>query len=154
MAHLFRRLDEISIYQDWADLFDWLFDDNRFKNWTSGYVGSLAKKIKRLPHVGNNTYRYAKVDEVVFPTSQNNRTFCILMTRGDGEAKDLIRHIRNGIAHGNAKIVNVSGERYIEILDYSKGGRQSAYLCIPVSYIQQIYQLYEDVNRGRIHNRH
>ena len=149
MGKLFNRLVDEGLYKDWASLLDWLFDDNRFQNWSSGYVGALTKKIKQLPQIGNDTYFYDCAKKLVFPIERTAHNVLIMMTKGDGEAKDLIRHIRNGIAHGKTDVFKQNNELYIEIVDYSKSGNQSAYLCMPIGYINKIHKLYQDVKKSK-----
>ena len=72
MGKLFNRLVDEGLYKDWASLLDWLFDDNRFQNWSSGYVGALTKKIKRLPQIGNNTYFYDCAKNLIFPSERTD----------------------------------------------------------------------------------
>lgn len=149
MSNLFCRLVDENLYKDWAILLDWLFDDDKFQNWSAGYVGSLTKKIKRLPLIGKDTYCYESAKNIKFPKNVRNPKFLVLMTKGDGEAKDLIRHIRNGIAHGKTNILKINNELYIEIIDYTKKGTQSAYICIPISYITQIQKLFLEVKKSK-----
>lgn len=149
MGKLFSRLVEEGLYKDWASLLDWLFDDNRFQNWSSGYVGALTKKIKRLPYIGNDTYFYDSAKNLVFSKERTARNVLIMMTKGDGEAKDLIRHIRNSIAHGKTNVFKQNSELYVEIVDCLKNGNQSAYMYMPINYINKIYKLYQDVKKSK-----
>ena len=151
MGRFFERLVDEGLYNEWALLLDWLFDDYRFSNWSSGYVGSLTKKIKRLPYLGKESYIYDIAKNIQFPDNMNH--ICIMMTKGDSESKDLIRHIRNGIAHGKSKVYKKDQELYIEICDYTTKGMQSAYIFIPLEYIGQIHKLYLDVKKAKEHSK-
>ena len=72
-----------------------------------------------------------------------------LFSNGQSECKDFIRHIRNGIAHGNTSCIKQNDELYIEIKDYdSTGNKQTAYLFIPINYITETHKLYKDVMRS------
>ena len=75
-----------------------------------------------------------------------------MMSSGDSFARDLIRHIRNGVAHSEVRISKVHEEPYIEIIDYSDKSKspekQTAYLFFPLSYVGQFYKVYCDINRG------
>lgn len=153
MAKLFDRLVNEGLYNEWASLLDWLLDDSRFRNWSSGYVGSFTKKVKRLPHIGSNTYFYDRANNLSFPSKDSTKKFLIMMCKGDSEAKDLVRHIRNGIAHGKAEISKYEGTLYIEIIDYTKAGVQSAYLYIPVDYINKIHKVYIEVEKSMLNNK-
>ena len=74
------------------------------------------------------------------------------MSKSESFARDLIRHIRNGIAHGESTVCNVDSELYIEVIDYSdktkSPEKQTAYLFIPLSYVTQFYKLYDDINKS------
>ena len=149
MGRFFNQLVDEGLYQDWASLLDWLFDDDRFQNWSSGYIGALTKKIKRLPQIGDDTYFYDCAKNLEFPSERTKHNVLIMMTRGESESKDLVRHIRNGIAHGKTATFKRENELYIEIVDYSKNGNQSAYLCIPISYISKVHKLYQEVKKSK-----
>lgn len=148
MSKLFVRLVNEGLYEEWASLLDWLFDETRFKGWGPGYIGALTKKIKKLPRIGEKTYFYGCAKNMHFPEIVKEKSLMIMMTKHDCEAKDLIRHIRNGIAHGNTQIHRIEGELYIEIIDCSKNGKQTAYICIPINYINQVYKLYQEVKKS------
>lgn len=148
MGNLFNRLESEGLYHEWAVLLDWLFDDDRFRDWPSGYVGALTKKIKRLPFVGDETYFWENAKNICFPTHKAEKKLLIMMVKGDSEVKDLVRHIRNGIAHGKTTLFKQNGVLFIEIVDFSKGGSQSAYLCLPIDYVNKIYKLYQDVKNS------
>lgn len=150
MEKLFERLANEGLLKDWAPLLDWLFDENRFQNWSPGYIGSLTKKIKRLPRIGNDTYFYDQAKNLDFP-NEHPKHILIMMTKGDSEARDLIRHIRNGVAHGRTNLIHQKDGWYIEIIDYSKPQSQSAYLYMPIDYINQIYGFYQDVKKKSNH---
>lgn len=149
MSDFFKKLAELNNYNEWAAIFDWLFDDNKFKYWTSGYVGSLTKKIKRLPYIGNNNYAYDTSSKIAFPKITISKSVKILMIRGDSEGKDVIRHMRNSIAHGNAFICMQNGTPYVEITDHNRKGMQTAYMFFPLEYIKTIHKLYKDVEKSK-----
>ena len=73
------------------------------------------------------------------------------MVTGQGEAKDIVRHIRNGIAHGRAALCTRNKIRCIELTDYGKYGEknekggQTAYLLMPVVFIQDLYNIYTSI---------
>ena len=70
------------------------------------------------------------------------------MVKGSGEAKDIVRHIRNGIAHGRAALCTRSGVRCLERIDYGKYGEkseksgQTAYMLVPVDFVLALFSLY------------
>ena len=151
MSNFFQNIVDNNLFNDWAATLDWLVNDNKFeksKGWTSGYIGSLTKKIKRMNGFGDETYSHTAIKELTFPQKQSN-TIMALFSNGDSECKDFVRHIRNGIAHGNTRCFNQKGELFIEIKDYdSTGKNQTAYFYFPISYITQAHKLYMDVVRS------
>ena len=152
MGNFFRTLHENENYAEWSLLLDWLVSNERFKGWTSGYIGEFTKKIKRLPGIGEQTYICDSIKNLKFP-QRRPQSIRILFGRGDGEARDLIRHIRNGIAHGNAKTCMCKQGLFIEIKDYGKEGIQTAYIFMPLHYIKQIYTLFLEVEKSRTNNK-
>ena len=155
MAKLFERLvdegrlNKQAALNEWALLLDWLFNDNKFDHWSSGYVGSLSKKIKRLDNLGKSNYVYDTYKNLSYPNIGFNKTVKIVMTKSNGEAKDLIRHIRNGIAHGNTNVYKTKGKLFIEITDYNKRKQQTAYIYIPIEYVTRIHTLFKEVEKSK-----
>lgn len=150
MGNFFSQLANYELISTWADTLDWLLDDRRFSTadgWTTGYVGAFTKNIKKLPHFSDKNYHYGSAKNINFPnvTKSKNKpkkpTF--YLAKHECEGRDIVRHIRNGIAHGNAQIYHVGKDFYIEILDYRSDKQQTAYIAIPLDYITEIHRLYE-----------
>ena len=127
MGKFFGSLVSENLIIDWASTLDWLFDDLKFskeRGWNGGYTASSTKKVKKLKHLSDKEGRvkYGKCTEIDFPNQCKNqrkeRWPYIAMTSGDSFVRDLIRYIRNGIAHGNTNISKVGSECYIEIIDF------------------------------------
>lgn len=161
MSKFFNCLVSEKLINDWASTLDWLFDDLKFskdRNWNGGYTSSFTKKIKKIKYLSDKENRViyrTKIKHTEFPNQckmNNKRTPYVMMLQGDGFARDLVRHIRNGIAHGETSIKKVCDELYIEILDFSDKsktpGKQTAYLFMPLSYITQFYRIYDDINNS------
>ena len=161
MGKFFNCLVSENLINDWASTLDWLFDDSKFskaRNWNGGYTSLFTKRIKKLKYLSNNEKRvfYGKCNSNEFPNQnrpkRKKRLPYIIMTAGDSFARDLIRHIRNGIAHGEAVISKVKDTLYIEIIDYSdktkSQDKQTAYLFIPLTYITQFSQIYDEINKS------
>lgn len=158
MSKFFSKLVSENLFEDWAQTLDWLFDDLKFsktRNWNKGYVCKLTNNIKKLEYLSdNNRVRYGKIKNTDFPNqvknSRQKHTPYIFMKESEGFTKDLIRHIRNGIAHGQTKIFKVSDDLYIEIKDFSDKSmsleKQNAYIFIPIKYIVEIYKKYTNIN--------
>lgn len=164
MGKFFNRLVSEKLINDWASVLDWLFDDLKFseyRNWNSGYISSYTKRIKTLEYLSNKDKRvlYGKLKTSDFPNQSKSqhkkRLPYIMMLSGDSFARDLIRHIRNGIAHGETTISKIGENLYIEIIDYSDKAKslnkQTAYLFIPLSYITEFFKIYNEVNKSIRH---
>ena len=161
MSKFFKCLVSERLMDEWASTLDWLVDDLKFselRNWNRGYTSSYTKKLKKLKYLSDKEKRvhYGACRCKEFPNQCDNqrkkRVPFIMMLSGDGFARDLIRHIRNGIAHGETDIRKVKEDLYIEILDFSdkskKPEKQTAYLFLPLTYITKFYKLYDEINRA------
>ena len=155
MAGFFSLLIDKDLYQSWAKTLDWLFDDNRFakeKGWTSGQVGKFTKKAKKILEIKDEYFICKKLSQIVFPESRKYHHPVIIMLDENSKARALVRHIRNGIAHGKTAISKEKDELYIEIKDYGKSldnhGGQTAYLYFPLSYIHKLYNLYAEIEKA------
>lgn len=156
MGKFFQQLMQESLIVDWAETLDWLLDDNRFdknEGWTCQYVGSFTKKIKKMPGFSSETFIYATKAEVVFPDSDDKKYPFVVMKKDDGQGRNFIRHIRNGIAHGKAEVFKRDGKLLIRIIDYGKVGVQTAYICMPVDYIKEAHKFYRDVEKSKNHQK-
>ncbi len=157
MSKFFNQLVSENLIANWAEVLDWIFDDLKFskeRNWNGGYTSLFAKKIKQIPGIKNQKFLYEKINPSDFPNqikgSRRKRSALIMMVKGESVAKDLIRHIRNGIAHGQTKMYKVGSELYIEILDFmgetKSLNKQTAFICIPIDYIIAFYKVYSEIN--------
>lgn len=161
MGKFFNSLVSEKLIGDWAYTLDWLFDDLKFskeRNWNGGYSSSFTKRVKALKYLSNEEKRviYGKCDNTDFPNQCSNkrkkRLPYIAMSNGNSFARDLVRHIRNGIAHGDSTVHKVNSELFIEVIDYAdktkSPDKQTAYLFIPMSYVTQFYVIYEEINKS------
>ena len=153
MGKFFSKLVDNQLIEIWADTLDWLFDDNKFSKdvgWNGGHASAFTKAIKHLPHFSIKNYHYGKQNVKRFPQAGNRfRIPTFYMLKGEGEGKDLVRHVSNGIAHGRTNFYMVKNELYIEICDFGKEGnnfanKQTAFFAMPMSYIPAICKLYVD----------
>lgn len=155
MEGFFSLLVDKDLYRSWAKTLDWLFDDNRFskeKGWTPSQVGKFTKKAKKLLEIKKENFVCAKLDLIDFPENRQYHSPIILMGLDNSEGRALVRHIRNGIAHGKTSINKEKDELYIEIKDYGKTlgipSGQTAYLYFPLSYIHKLYELYVEIENA------
>lgn len=159
MGKFFDRLVSENLFKEWASTLDWLFDDLKFskdRNWNRGYTSTYTKKVKKLEYLSNDKQViHGKCKSSDFPNQCKNKRKNLLpyiMMSGKSFARDLTRHIRNGIAHGETAISKVKNELYIEIIDYSDKSKspekQTAYLFIPLSYINEFFRIYDEINKS------
>ena len=148
MNGVFQALRDEKQLNDWANLFDWLFDDDRFDErcgWTGGYIGAFTKKTKKLFENFGVNYNYASRKELTFSRASNHTMAFFSKGDKESEGRDLVRHIRNGIAHGRTVMQRINDELYIEIKDFKDSSMktQTALFFFPLSYIMKIYDCYK-----------
>jgi hypothetical protein len=150
----FSSLQQHSLFDKWVELLDWLLSDDRFsvdKGWNSAKKGQYTKKASKLDCLKSKNWvcKAGKDIDWTKRHSQNN-TPIVQIQKGGSEGEVLITHIRNGIAHGHTAIKKVKSELWIEIKDFGKTGKQTAYLWIPLDYIDQWHKIYFTIE-GNIH---
>lgn len=156
MAKFFSSLVEKELIEDWGKILDWLLDDDRFakeRGWEKGQVTKFTKRVKLLPGLRKENYICGALKDIHFPQKGHCHAPTILMGTADSKGKEIIRHIRNGIAHGRTRVLKEEGELYIEIEDFGKadkdgGKRQTAYLYIPMSYLPEMYKIYAEIEKA------
>ena len=161
MGKVFARLFDKEENIKTAEMIDWLFDDLKFekeRNWNRGYVAQLTRRFKKNLETEKCFISQDKTTKLVFPNQASRRKkkqISIIMPRSDSFSKDLIRHIRNGFAHGNTTICNVSKEPCFEIIDYSDTSKspekQNTYICIQIKTVLELYEIYLDINQSIMH---
>lgn len=139
-------------YENWIAFFDWLFNDDKFEGWLPSDLGGYVKEYKKHYVIKNGLYVCGKRSEV--RPEDYNKKKCrtkksiVIMINGSGEGRDLVRHIRNGIAHGRVTLCTRNGTRCLELTDYGKFGNkaekggQTAYMLIPVDFVYYLFELY------------
>lgn len=86
--------------------------------------------------------------DLKFPSRRSSKRIEMLIGKESSEARDLLRHIRNGIAHGNATVFCRDGEYYFEIIDFNLNrGLHTAYILFPVDYLMSIYNIYWSIQK-------
>ncbi len=139
-------------YEEWIAVFDWLFDDNKYLGWSSSDLRYFVLDYKELDVIKNGLYicdkRSAVKPEDYNRKKNRKKRSIIVMIKGSGEAKDIVRHIRNGVAHGRAALCTRNGVRCFEIIDFGKYGEksekggQTAYMLIPVDFVYSLFSIY------------
>lgn len=156
MAKFFSSLVEKELIEDWGKILDWLLDDDRFakaRGWEKGQVTKFTNRVSRLPGLRKENYICGALKDIHFPQKGHCHAPTILMGTADSKGKSIVKHIRNGIAHGRTRVLKEGGELYIEIEDFGKVGkegpkRQTAYLYIPMSYLPEMYKIYAEIEKA------
>ena len=141
----------------WPEFLDWIFSPHfNGCGWTRSYVARYTKAIKRKLSLSLNkkNYFFDSAKNLSFPKNRSRAKILILSAKGDGEGKDLLRHIRNGIAHCNAKLLIQKGEPYVDFMDFMTDGKsQTAYIHISVLDLFQLFTTYMIVEKAIKNNK-
>lgn len=158
MGKLMQRLVDYDLMKDYATTIDWfLSEDDKFPKaigkeqlpgWTSNDVGRFTKRVKSSIGINSDNYdcfSYAGKTKIQFPKQKNRSNSKypkIYMTKGNGEGRDLLRHIRNGIAHGNATIFPRDHTYVIELIDFDKDAKtQTAYMLFELKVLKELVKI-------------
>lgn len=142
---LFKNFNDL-IKRKHFEMLDWLFTEEKFlkeQGWTRGYISSFTKKIKN--YIPKDKYIYKEKNEINFPNKSHGELI-VFKKSDNSEGINLIKHIRNGIAHGRAKLKTIKKENWIELIDY-KGSEQTAYMKMPFNLVFEFYEIYQDISK-------
>lgn len=144
MERFFEKLDMYLQLSEWAKIIDWIFEDKfNEKSWSSGKVGKYTKTIKRINGLSKSNYKYDSASKLNFPQKKSTK-IQYLIGNGNSEARDLLRHIRNAVAHNNARIFIRNGAYFFEFKDYKSDQiTQTAYILMPVENLMNMYEIYK-----------
>ena len=136
----YEELTDPRLFDAWAGVLGWLYDETRFgEGWTSGRLSWFTKRAKAL--AGEENWATGKIFEDSSPGKA-----AVWMRAGGG--KDLIRHIRNGIAHGEYTVTKREDGLWIFIRDYDGDKKPAAQIRLPLEYIIRLHKVYKDMERG------
>ena len=140
----FRDLVNQSLIDVWAENIDWLLNDNKFSKWTKNDKSSYTRFIKNYFKNNSIDYKTFKITEL--KNLNVRKTMYVYINSNISESIDIVRHIRNGIAHGNCNIKKGKNKiLYLVIIDYNKSKDITAKLCVPIDAITNIRLLYKKV---------
>ena len=147
--NLFKHLLEKNLVS-YGRVIDWWLSEGKFEDWAKDDVGNLTKKLHLLQGFSKNRdLHYESAKRLSFP-KKAQRYPQVWISKGSSEGRDWVRHIRNGIAHGNVTVRANTAEPIVEIKDYmSDCTTQTAYILIPLKYLEQIMHLYDLVDKRR-----
>ena len=160
MGNFFTKINESKSYPELAETLDWLFDEDKFsdeKGWKdskSGKNTSINKnrrytnKIKKLDYISlNKNYFTCAQKDIKNKLPKTEEEIYLVFTKKESKCQSLIRHIRNGIAHGRATVYSNKGNSYVRIEDIGTENMLSAYINIPLEYIIKLHNLYIETEK-------
>ena len=149
MNSFFETLKSSGKLASCAQLFDWLFNENRFDGYSHPEKTRITREVHKL--LDKNKIRYVPLDKddmsAYSAQSETERVFAFQTSSAEG--RDFFRHIRNGIAHGHAVISPKKREMYVTLEDYydqTKRANRSSYMNIPLRVFISILKL--GANKG------
>ena len=155
MAEFFKELKKQNLIDEWGEILDWLLSEERFlssKGWDK-HVGDFTRRVKNSKKCPYIEWKIKKARDIDWKKDSKEK-FIVLMQKTNkkekSQARNLIRHIRNGIAHGNAEIKSNGVRNMIEIKDYwvtKKAKKQTAFMRFPLKYISEWYSLYMEIEK-------
>lgn len=149
---LFQDLATYKLIDKWVPLLDWLLSSKRFSNekkWNTKMRCSFTKKLKKLPGVGKENWTIQPIKATNWKVDTAKRVH-IIMNSDNSEGESLIRHIRNGIAHGEVKIVKCPEGLYLDICDYQSDAhtKQTAHIWMPIDMLFDVYEIYTKIEKA------
>lgn len=149
MGTLFHDVESKHLEPNWAFIIDWLFDETRFESdsWNSNAKGRFTRAISSSRFFDESSFgKKTRVHKYPIYNSKRNRKkkpFAVFSSR-ESLGVDFLKHIRNGIAHGNAEWYTANGKDYIQIRD-SHNGHQTGFIAIPISYLNEFRLIYVNI---------
>lgn len=144
MAKFFKKLYTSNLYDDWADILDWLFDDKKFEGWGKGAKRKLTHKVKKLLQLEKILYEKKTLEHMQTLSINRKKVYVYNFSSGESESVSIIRHIRNSIAHSH---INIS-TKYITLQDFKTTGEKTSDMRIPVDFIEKVYNEYKIIKKS------
>ena len=126
----FNTLNERNLFQQYAQVLDWILCDGKFEKsiWDNkNKIQAFTKALHKLDRFSTSRLHYGAKKNITFPAKGDYDQFeipTLFMSKGESEARDFVRHLRNGIAHGNVEVIDKGNELILELLDYGKEENQ------------------------------
>ena len=146
----FRDLVNNSLINEWAENIDWLFRDDKFEKWGKSEKTRYSKMIKR--YLANDNVIFERLlvkefNEKMFEEKiREPSSLYVYINVCNSEGIDLLRHIRNGIAHSHCSIEkNKRGKLLLRITDYNKNKERTAEIKVPIDIITKLRNLYKNI---------
>ncbi len=130
---------------DFAPILDWIISSDgdffpKSRHWNKTDVSHFTQSVGGM--LVRTRIVHAATKDIPFP-KRSAITPCIYIGQCDSFARDLLRHIRNSIAHGHAEFKRIKGKDMLELRDYGRSGLLSAYILMPADFPVSLYALYK-----------
>lgn len=148
MDQFFSFIESHSLYPDLSSSLDWLFDESKFDNshWSSMRKGLLSSSIRDKLFPKPNSFQIKSTQDIESHPSENTQTVPpFALFTGKVLCVDLIRHIRNGIAHGHSTCYTENNTHYMKLQDFHNA-KLTAYIEIPILDITALHKLYVEIS--------
>ena len=146
MPDLLRTLKKHKLLEEYIDDLDWYLNGKHFSSdivWNKTRKASFTRKINKKFEKSERYEKGNQKDLCFEKASHHSKRIHIFFTDGNGVGASIIKHIRNGIAHGNCSVYFPKGEPFIEIYDFNSKKDQTAYMYFPLRYVHEIADLYK-----------
>lgn len=146
MSRLMVQLREKRKLNAFAEILDWLFSERRFEKpvWRTR-KSTFTKRLKKVDGIREGNWVTGSCKGINW-NRQRGQEPLIIFQCDDAECIDLLRHIRNGIAHGNCEIINSNRKLMLELVDFNSAEIQSAYMWIPLAYLEEWFTIYQEID--------
>ena len=137
-------------------ILNWLLMDEAFSDksiWTAANVARFTKQFKSAVGFKKDAFKH-EGGLAYFKSPASRHSALVMMSSGDSEGRDLVRHVRNSIAHGFARLYDSHFDcgGFIEFLDFRHAGgkqrgstNQSALIVLSVIDLEMLYCCYRDI---------
>ena len=150
MGTFFRTAIDDHLLNNAPAILDWLFDDKKFesKHWTRGAKRKLTNQMSESYGCPLQSLPGKQAATCIQKSNQREiarDSLTPFFSSSGSLEQDFIRHIRNGIAHGQAEFYKVKEADYIQIIDKGAKG-QSAFIAMPISHLERIHQIHQEID--------
>lgn len=143
----FKELKKYNLLNDYTDILDWIFNDEKFHSWDSKMKTNYTNKIKKYAKKNKIIFEEKKLKELQ-EISLINKTFYMYFTKSSTDGSicvSCIRHIRNSLAHAHLQ-VKIKNEKICLSMKDNNKNKTSAQIYIPLETLKYLYDTYIEIN--------
>ena len=149
MGEFFSWISENEKFKTLAPALDWFVSENKFsdRKWNTSLKRKLTKEIRGVLDIEERSFclKTRKLSYSALKSRKHRKPTALFS--GKSLSVDFIRHIRNGIAHGNITCYKTKRAHMIEIEDFYQG-KQTAYIYIPLDVLNSVFEAYKKLNES------